>query len=107
VGVHWLLAGVVSLRDITAAVLAKLGQSECRDRGHHWRPFLPTFGGGLPSLCYIGRHGSAWAKKNKPVLLRATYRRSQGIRYFHRCYSLADDQLWASPGHVRPPSEDR
>jgi transposase len=39
-------------------------------------------------------HGSAWARQNKPVRLRATCRRTQGIRYFHGCYSLADDQLW-------------
>ena len=26
--------------------------------------------------------------------LRATYHRTHGIRYFHGCYSLADDQLW-------------
>ena len=39
-------------------------------------------------------HGSSWAKEKKPVRLRATYRRTQGIRYFHGCYSLADDQLW-------------
>ena len=38
-------------------------------------------------------HGSAWARQNKPVRLRATYRRTHGIRYFHGCYSLADDQL--------------
>jgi transposase len=41
-------------------------------------------------------HGSAWARENKPVRLRATYRRTQGIRYFHGCYSLADDQLWGA-----------
>src|SRR5438876_7067194 len=39
-------------------------------------------------------HGAAWAKENKPVRLRATYRRTQGIRYFHGCYCLGDDQLW-------------
>ena len=39
-------------------------------------------------------HGSAWAKQNKPVRLPATYHRTHGIRYFHGCYSLADDQLW-------------
>jgi transposase len=39
-------------------------------------------------------HGSAWARQNRPVRLRATYRRTQGIRYFHGCYALADDQLW-------------
>jgi hypothetical protein len=26
--------------------------------------------------------------------LPATYRRSHGIRYFHGCYRLGDDQLW-------------
>ena len=26
--------------------------------------------------------------------LPATYHRTHGIRYFHGCYSLADDQLW-------------
>jgi transposase len=39
-------------------------------------------------------HGAAWAPKNKPVRLRATYHRAHGIRYFHGCYSLGDDQLW-------------
>ena len=39
-------------------------------------------------------HGSAWARQNKPLRLRATYHRTHGIRYFHGCYSLADDQLW-------------
>jgi transposase len=39
-------------------------------------------------------HGSAWARENRPVRLRATYRRTHGIRYFHGCYCLADDQLW-------------
>jgi transposase len=39
-------------------------------------------------------HGSAWAKEKRPVRLRSTYRRTHGIRYFHGCYSLGDDQLW-------------
>src|SRR5258708_23061019 len=39
-------------------------------------------------------HGSLWAPRTRPARLRATYRRTQGIRYFHGCYSLADDQLW-------------
>ena len=38
--------------------------------------------------------GSSWAPRTKPARLRATYRRTQGIRYFHGCYALADDQLW-------------
>jgi transposase len=39
-------------------------------------------------------HGSTWALENKPTRLRATYTRTHGIRYFHGCYSLGDDQLW-------------
>jgi transposase len=39
-------------------------------------------------------HGAAWAPQSKPVRLPATYHRTHGIRYFHGCYSLADDQLW-------------
>ena len=39
-------------------------------------------------------HGSAWAPRKKPRRLPATYRRAHGIRYFHGCYSLGDDQLW-------------
>jgi transposase len=39
-------------------------------------------------------HGSCWAARKRPVRLPATYHRTHGIRYFHGCYSLADDQLW-------------
>jgi transposase len=39
-------------------------------------------------------HGSAWAPETHPVRLPATYHRTHGIRYFHGCYSLGDDQLW-------------
>jgi hypothetical protein len=39
-------------------------------------------------------HARAWAACNHPERLPATYRRSHGIRYFHGCYSLGDDQLW-------------
>jgi transposase len=39
-------------------------------------------------------HGSAWARESRPVRLPATYHRTHGIRYFHGCYSLGDDQLW-------------
>jgi transposase len=39
-------------------------------------------------------HGTAWARRGKPARLPATYHRTHGIRYFHGCYSLADDQLW-------------
>jgi transposase len=39
-------------------------------------------------------HGSTWAAESKPARLPATYHRTHGIRYFHGCYSLGDDQLW-------------
>lgn len=39
-------------------------------------------------------HGSSWSPKSRPDRLPATYHRTHGIRYFHGCYSLADDQLW-------------
>jgi transposase len=39
-------------------------------------------------------HGTCWAPRKHPVRLPATYHRTHGIRYFHGCYSLGDDQLW-------------
>lgn len=39
-------------------------------------------------------HGSSWSPKSRPDRLPATYTRTHGIRYFHGCYSLGDDQLW-------------
>jgi len=39
-------------------------------------------------------HGSGWARSKHPDRLPGTYRRTHGIRYFHGCYSLGDDQLW-------------
>jgi transposase len=39
-------------------------------------------------------HGTCWAPRKYPVRLRATYHRTHGIRYFHGCYSVGDDQLW-------------
>jgi hypothetical protein len=42
-------------------------------------------------------HGSSWALESHPDRLPATYHRTHGIRYFHGCYSLGDDQLWGVP----------
>jgi transposase len=39
-------------------------------------------------------HGGSWAPRKRPARLPATYHRTHGVRYFHGCYSLADDQLW-------------
>src|SRR5262249_21037624 len=39
-------------------------------------------------------HGVCWAPRKRPARLRATYHRRHGIRYFHGCYCVGDDQLW-------------
>ena len=39
-------------------------------------------------------HGTCWASKKHPDRLRATYKRTHGIRYFHGCYDLSADRLW-------------
>ena len=39
-------------------------------------------------------HGACWAPRKHPARLRATYHRTHGIRYFHGCYGIGDDQLW-------------
>ncbi|MBO4207594.1 IS630 family transposase [Micromonospora echinofusca] len=44
-------------------------------------------------------HGSGWAPARRPDRLPATYTRTHGIRYFHGCYSLGDDQLWGVMRH--------
>ena len=32
--------------------------------------------------------------RKHPDRLPATYHRNHGVRYFHGCYGLGDDQLW-------------
>jgi transposase len=39
-------------------------------------------------------HGVGWAPQKHPDRLPATYHRRHGVRYFHGCYSIGDDQLW-------------
>ncbi|MBL7628984.1 IS630 family transposase [Frankia sp. CN6] len=39
-------------------------------------------------------HGVGWAPRTRPWRLPATYTRTHGVRYFHGCYSLGDDQLF-------------
>jgi transposase len=39
-------------------------------------------------------HGTCWASRKHPDRLRATYKRTHGIRYFHGCYDLSADRLW-------------
>ncbi len=38
--------------------------------------------------------GSCWSEAGKPDRLPATYHRTHGVTYFHRCSSVGDDTLW-------------
>jgi transposase len=38
-------------------------------------------------------HGVCWAPRKRSARLRATYHRTRGIRSFHGCYCVGDDQL--------------
>ncbi len=38
--------------------------------------------------------GSCWAAQGKPNRVAATYHRTDGVTYFHGCYSVGDDTLW-------------
>jgi len=44
--------------------------------------------------CRSVRVTACAGRRKKPARLRATYHRTHGIRYFHGCYGLGDDQLW-------------
>ena len=61
---------------------------------------LPTGSGtGVSPSTSSGRYDPALSRHllgrdEHPDRLRATYRRTHGIRYFHGCYSLSEDRLW-------------
>lgn len=38
--------------------------------------------------------GSCWSKATKPDRVPANYHKLHGVRQFHGCYSIGDDQLW-------------
>lgn len=38
--------------------------------------------------------GSAWARRSAPQRQPANYNKLHGVRQFHGCYSIGDDQLW-------------
>jgi transposase len=48
-------------------------------------------------------HGACWAPRKRPARLRATYHRADGIRYFHGCYCVGNDQLWELSASIRAP----
>jgi len=43
--------------------------------------------------------GSAWAAAGEPQRQPANYRRLQGVRHLHGCYSIGDDTLWGVVRH--------
>ena len=40
--------------------------------------------------------GSSWAVSSRPQRLPANYTKSHGVRQFHGCYSIGDDQLFGT-----------
>src|SRR4051812_9069090 len=45
-------------------------------------------------LACVPTAGSCWAPATRPQRLPANYHKLAGVRQFHGCYSVADDQLW-------------
>ncbi len=43
--------------------------------------------------------GSSWTPSNRPQRLPANYTKSHGVRQFHGCYSIGDDQLFGTVRH--------
>jgi transposase len=43
--------------------------------------------------------GSAWAPKTRPQRQPANYNKLHGVRQFHACYSIGDDELWGVVRH--------
>jgi transposase len=66
------------------------------DRIEHVTSHYPDrcFGSGqVGPLSIRPGHGACRARRKKPVRLRATCHRTHGIRCFHGCYCVGDDQL--------------
>ncbi len=38
--------------------------------------------------------GAGWAPRGRPQRLRANYNKLHGVRQFHGCYSVGDDEMW-------------
>lgn len=43
--------------------------------------------------------GSCWAPKSRPQRQPANYHKLHGVRQFHGCYSVGDDELWGVVRH--------
>ena len=45
--------------------------------------------------------GSAWAPAREPQRQPANYNKLHGVRQFHGCYSIGDDELWGVVRHAK------
>lgn len=45
--------------------------------------------------------GSAWASAGRPQRQPANYHKTHGVRQFHGCYSIGDDELWGVVHHKK------
>ena len=45
--------------------------------------------------------GSAWARSGHPQRQPANYHKLHGVRQFHGCYSIGDDELWGVVRHKK------
>jgi transposase len=45
--------------------------------------------------------GRAWAPAGRPQRQPANYHRTHGVRQFHGCYSIGDDELWGVVRHQK------
>ena len=60
----------------------------------------------FPDRCFafdefgpLGLHpigGSCWSERGRPQRLRANFHKTAGVRQFHGCYSVAEDQLFGT-----------
>ena len=70
---------------------AKLDRIEDALENHPNRTFAFDEFGPLP-ICPTG--GAGWAPRGRPQRLRANYHKHHGVRQFHGCYSVGDDEMW-------------
>ena len=75
---------------------AKLDRIEDALENHPDRTFAFDEFGPLPIRPTAG---AGWAPRGRPQRLRANYHKRHGVRQFHGCYSVGDDELWGVVRH--------
>jgi transposase len=102
---HWSLRKLTAYLAQNSSRTVRIGRERLRQILHARQiSFQRTRTARFPDRCFAfdqfgplsirPAHGTVWAPRTRPRRLRATYRRTHGIRYFHGCYCLGDDQLW-------------